>query len=152
MCLFIDEKIHGSNHREMRPFVTQTDIVVNKLLKKDYSYRTDGEEYYAPYRDTEYVMGKLYKSKLVRDTNLVFEGLHAFYSHRSARSAKSHDFYGEEDISVFWAVIPKGSKVYLGEPSKEIVSNQLIVYKTKKDLEAVHGVIQPAIPKWVGLK
>lgn len=148
MCLYIDKELHGSSYRKMKPFIAQTDIVVWKLLEKKYDYQDNEYHYYAPYRGTEYAFNALNKSALVKEWEAVHEGLHCFSSHRKARSEKQTNF--GYDTTVFWGIIPKGSKVFVGA-GKELVSNQLIVYKSKKDLEAVHGEIQPAITKDIAL-
>lgn len=148
MCLYIDESVHGTAYSKQKPFIAQTDIVVWKLLIKDFDFDEDKTVYLAPYRRTLYVLGQLYKSKLGKDWCAIDEGLHCFSNHRKARMVKELEW--DFDTSVFWAIIPKGSKVYVGT-DKELVSNQLIVYKSKKDLEAVHGKIQPAIAKDIAL-
>ena len=147
MCLYIDESVHGSAYSKQKAFIAQTDIVVWKFLDKRYDYRDGKYHYHAPYRGTEYKLGDLNESALEKEWDKVHKGLHCFASHRKARSEK--EIFGSTS-SVFCGIIPKGSQVYVGI-CKELVSNQLIVYKSKKDLEAVHGEIQPAITKDIAL-
>lgn len=154
MCLDVDKKVHTD---PKKAFIARTDIVVYKILRKKYDYdynqygeTTDTRIYYqAPYRNFTYKMGTLYTEKRMKVGKYlsVDAGLHSCKTRRAANLRNPDGTYG----TVFPAIIPKGSRVFVGTFG-DMVSNRLIVYKDKADLEAVHGKIHPRIPLELGLR
>lgn len=155
MCLNINKKVHVDNPK--KAFIARGDIVVYKILRRKYKYTynqytettTTHAKYQAPYQYFFYEMGKLYETLGMKvDTFLsVDAGLHSFKTLRAANRRNNEGVHG----TVFPAIIPKGSRVFVGTCS-ELVSNRLIVYKDKKDLEAKHGKIHPRITLAEGLR
>lgn len=132
MCLDIEPKYHPEyidenyNRRKPTAKVATFPILTYKVLDVDKCDK--GKVYYtSPYRGTSYKMGTLYRSAFSFDLfdYSIQRGLHSCINVSSANNHMS--FSGEN----FPAIIPVGSKFYLGMAG-EIVSNQLIVFPNKK--------------------
>lgn len=158
MCLYIDAKAHGPKDfhgkREGRrdyhhARVATRDIVVYKILR-----RADSSSGLSPYQYTRYDFGKKYTtSKLVNHKltatrsgwggPTIEEGLHAFHNYDDAVSRTNRM---GANARLYYAIIPKGSKLFFGTRG-EIVSSALIVYRTKNDLVKNHGPIGDPVRK-----
>lgn len=111
---------------KLKPKKAKEDIVVYKLLAV-----TSLGRLVPPYRDyMEYRLGELYKSELDVYPNIssrffhVEKGLHSFTDLKEPlRRVRDCTW---QKMAVYTAVIPKGSKYYVGT-CDEIVSDQLIV-------------------------
>lgn len=99
--------------------------------------RRNHHGYYSPYQCARYEMGVMKKSSLVIEIDpydgaeTVDLGLH---------SCLTKDDVDMHSSATFPAIIPTGSKFIVGSDN-EVASDALIVYKTMKDLEAVHGKV-----------
>lgn len=156
MCLYTDPKHHpivpGTKRVESK--IAQCDIVVYKALNYYRSSTLGRKVAYSPYRGIEYRLDTLKTASNMATRPLirygseapVDRGLHAF-TRKSAASGRM----GLDSATVFPAIIPKGSRVFIGK-KHEIASTALIVYKDIASLEAVHGKIAPAIKKADGVK
>ena len=117
------------------PLIATEDIVCYKFLKVvDGRYSMSGKtEVTAPYRGTEYKLGKLNKIAHVRRDYAgdVEAGFHSFKSVRKAfRSAENRNSHIEHrGYYVFVCIIPKGAEYFKGRWNDCIsyASNQLIV-------------------------
>ena len=58
-------------------------------------------------------------------------GFHAFTNEESIKLTCK--VFPETKMTKHWAIIPKGSKYFLAEDKDEIVSNKLIIFKTRED-------------------
>lgn len=131
MCLTVKKYKKESNAKRalktLRPKVADYDILVFKSL------RPNGR---SPYQNYPYICGKKVKSRLNIKVKwgeiIVEEGLHAY------RLKKDANYYSFSNDQVFPAIIPKGSKYFIGQ-DKDIVSNQLIVYEDLKTLSEKRG-------------
>lgn len=121
MCLKLSNQF-----RTDEPLVAKKDILVYKLL--DYSEETG--HYCTPfqYRGVYFENGSVcMTSDIVLDKNRnVNIGLHAYFTIDAAKFVVR--MFDETDV--YFAVIPKGSKFYLGTEN-DIVSNNLIIFKTE---------------------
>lgn len=111
MCLY-------PTHKRVK--IAKEDIVCYKVLTSIMK---------SPYRDFQYERNKMYSIKLLKiDKNNndleINEGYHAYVSYDGAYSSTAIMFL--YDTFIFKAIIPKGSKYYLGTDN-EIVSNQMII-------------------------
>lgn len=142
MCLTVETKYHNKHfiwgkHRNIpKPLVAQEDILVYKWVECD---NFNFNHFYTPYQQkvVEFdekgvaILDSGVKSKKVPFTIFiapngrfyVSKGIHSFNSQRKA-----------VHINVFTmnSIIPKGTKFYIGG-SGDIVSQKLIIFKTKTD-------------------
>ena len=58
-------------------------------------------------------------------------GFHAFTNEESIKLTCK--VFPETKMTKHWAIIPKGSKYFLGKDGNEIVSNKLIIFRTRED-------------------
>lgn len=133
MCLIISKVYHKKDKSNMiKCLVAQEDILVYKRLDC-----TNGE-YCTPFQYMPIIFTKgkyaynkvnMPKSKYYwNDTIKV--GIHA-YTTKNAAITISNAFYYNSGTSMRYAIIPKGSKFYIGT-DEDIVSNNLIVYREKR--------------------
>lgn len=117
--------------------IADRDIVVWKVLET-YPTRkgTPGKTLHSPYYGAIYNPGKTKRSVMRVVFGNIDEALHAFITLDAAETRKG----GDSSRHVFPAVIPAGSKFTVGQWN-EIASTALIVYRTMKDLEKVHGKV-----------
>lgn len=131
MCLSVDGRFHPNE----RPIRTLRPLVVDKILE-----RRSGA-LFSPLRGVEYAFGELYTSRFSYSSSvsrknygvpfIVNRGLHAI------RYGKSH--WTRDYGKVFPALIPAGSRVYIGL-ANDVVSDKLIVFNSKKALREYLGV------------
>ena len=155
MCLGIDHKyhpkvfVHGDSTKGAA--VAKHDIVVWKMLSSE-RYCTINKAYMAesPYRGFDYTFGKLtrpangFTAEFCGYTGVgdVDYGLHAFYQKNSERVALIRRRYAAK---MYPAVIPKGSKFYMGHRG-EIASDQLIVFRNRRELLKAYGAEKYGTP------
>ena len=134
MCLYVDTSFHKSNTAS----VATRDILVWKVLKLPNNIFG-----FAPFQGCKWHFGFERSSKLDYWNRVVDAGLHAKLSKTAARR---YVRCGLDNVRVFPAIIPKGSKLFFGR-DRDIVATQMIVYKDLAAVEANHGPIAPKVPK-----
>lgn len=138
MCLCINLDYHkaNKNHKPITLVAEQT-ILVHKMVEKD-----DNNHLYTPYNympinfDDEYGMFFYKTTKFsfengCGDAVYVIRGIHTFAELENAKD--SVDFLSNgcgANVSIYNAVIPKGSKFFIGKDG-DIVSSNLVVFKNK---------------------
>lgn len=133
MCLTISFAHHINN----KPKIANTDILVYKCLD---THTLDGTpQITTPYRDYPitfdengtFVYSKVRLEKLAPDA--IGQGIHAYYYDMPAMrlAAKYNRDYG---CKVFYAIIPKGSRYFIGL-NLQIVANNMTIFKTKKEYD-----------------
>ena len=130
MCL---EKslIHKNNWD--KPFIAKNNIVVYKALDtKNYDYT---KSIYTPYMHLHIVFdnGKCVMNEPSMEIygKFIDKGIHAYTTEE--RCKITCDMYHHETgTKKFWAVIPKGSKYFVGNEN-DIVSDNLIIFKTREE-------------------
>lgn len=124
MCLFI----------ESEKLIAKEPIVVFKCL----DYNRENKTYETPFQyfpvrfDADgvarlFVDKRKFKPKKVRGFKQINVGIHAFINIEQA----NYTSYMFPQTATHYAVIPKGAIYYLG--GQEIASNELIIFKRKKD-------------------
>ena len=136
MCLKVDRTKHWFPYMA-GPKKAKRNLLVWKALRD--RPRTSFEEEWikhfpaSPYHQEPYTFGVIKTSKLTLEYLRgyeVNEGLHTLDNKFSLEWAP--------EFSRFPAIIPKGSKYFLGA-EEDVVSDSLVVFKTMEDLEAVYG-------------
>ena len=130
MCL-VKSNIHNKNLD--KPFITKNNIVVYKALD---TKKLDGTKCICtPYR---YFPIVFFEGKCVmNEPNMDFygtsirRGIHAFTSEQRCKKVCIF-YYNETGTKKFWAVIPKGSKIFVGN-TNDIVSDNLIIFKSREE-------------------
>ena len=128
MCLDIDISLNR------KPKTATFPIVVYKVLER-YKNR-----YESPYRGFRYDFGVLYTSEIRKVDSYIEEGLHACITEEQA----AMHMFEPHSVMVF-GVIPVGAQFYLGHDD-EIVSNQMILFKTTAALKKYFGVQKLGTP------
>lgn len=130
MCLTISN-IHKENNN--KPFIAEKDMIVFKaldhydLFKGKKTICTPYQFYPISFTDGKCVM----KSDLNKiDSRFVDIGIHSYRKEEKAEI--SCLAYTETKMTKHWAIIPKGSKYYIGVDN-DVVSNNLIVFRTRED-------------------
>ena len=120
MCLDVNIKIHNPLCLK-QPFIAQEDFWVYKILERD----KGSSKWYTPYRKMDIEFGKVYEVEdmVANNNGEVNEGLHAFFKRKACWHSSSFE-------RVFVAVVPKGSKYYVGAGG-ELVSDHLMILKKK---------------------
>lgn len=120
MCLYLFE----SNDELGGLRIAGYNGLVWKILRRKY------RACYSPFMDKRYYFANLYSAKIKVDRPFeeVREGLHSW---RTLSRAYTH--CRVLGAIIFPAIIPKGSKFYYGR-NGDIVSNQLVVYKSMDDI------------------
>lgn len=147
MCLYISK----ASHPQYKKRIAQRDIVVWKVLYRASRYDpTKGVvySYHAPYQGTRYELGEVNKQDMRKKQQFscvtIQQGLHSCRTHKEAKYLATRT----GNRKVFYAIIPKGSALFFGAHN-DVVSDTLIVYKTKEALEAVHGPIAKRVPRHI---
>ena len=136
MCLTVNRNIHPGRKRRVatRPLV----------VFKDLAWRHDGwkSPFYGYNKNGTWSEGVLKKETLTKGGPLLSNnspyisiGLHSALPDRRRKL----------NCPRLWAVIPKGAKFFVGK-NKDIVSNKLIVFKTKEQMLSYLGVRSLADP------
>lgn len=138
MCLCIDLKYHKRKNNRAIPLVAEQTIFVHKMVEKD-----DNNHYYTPYNympinfDDEYGMFfyKTTRFSYYNDgcssTIYINKGIHSFTDIEEAESNNKYfSCLCGADVRIYNAVIPKGSKFFIGR-NGDIVSSNLVVFKNK---------------------
>lgn len=133
MCLTIS-KIHKNNNN--KPFIAEKDIIVFKALDH-YDLNNRKKVFCTPYQyyPIDFIDGKcVMKSDLYMksESNCYFVsiGIHSFRDEESAKVTCAG--FPETKMTKHWAIIPKGSKYYIGD-NNDIVSDNLIIFRTRED-------------------
>lgn len=127
MCLTINDTFH----KKGKSLKAEQNILVYKVLERGFD-----EKYYTPYQGMPINFNPndgmfFYKNtRLLRGdiAGSIANGIHSFFNDAKA-DALANKFYKE---SMHYAIIPKGSRFFIGE-NGDIVSTNLVVFKTKKD-------------------
>lgn len=136
MCLITSNYYHKKDkNSNVKCFVAEEDILVYKCLDcKDGAFCTPFQYMPITFKRGKYIYTKVYmKEKAycgMNEYGYVYSGIHAYRAKIKAY-AVSKSFYDFDGTYMHYAVIPKGSKFYLGNDD-DIVSNNLIVYRDKK--------------------
>ena len=129
MCLF-KSIIHNKDYS--KPFIAEKDIIVYKALQHVNCFEL--KCFYTPFilYPIVFVDGKCIISSVLKtnSSHYVGEGVHAFVNEKMIKVTS--EFLPLIKIVKHWAIIPKGSKYYIGA-NEDIVSNELIVFKTRED-------------------
>lgn len=131
MCLYISVShglTHRGHHRLPSPRIAGYDMLVFKRLEAIVRERAgaDATRGHAPYMGTRWDFGKMKRAVMAQEdgcNDRVGRGLHAY---RDMSFVTTHYM---DDTEVFPAIIPAGSKFYIGEKG-HIVANQMTVYPT----------------------
>ena len=130
MCL-TKSTIHRKNYS--KPFVAEKDIIVYKALDHRDSL-TRKKTLCTPFR---YHPISFTDGKCVMAGNLECEnkicvniGFHSYVNEKEVK--RVCEGFPETKMTKHWAIIPKDSKYFLGEDGY-IVSNKLIIFKTRED-------------------
>ncbi len=130
MCL--EKSILHKDDRD-NPFIAKNNIVVYKALDtKTY----DGiKNVCTPYmyRPIVFFEGKcvMHEPNMEICGNCIDKGLHAYTTEKRCKITCDM-FHDETGTRKFWAVIPKGSKFFVGNED-DIVSDNLIIFKTREE-------------------
>ena len=135
MCLCVDTKKHFNG----KPKIADTDILVYKMLTLN-----DEGEIVTPYQryliifdeNGTFTYSKVRLKKI--GNSEITKGIHSFLSEIGAWLLRYHEF----DRSIHYAIIPKGSRYFIGVVG-DIVSNNLIVFENKevyKKYKSTHKV------------
>ena len=137
MCLTIKDTFH----KKGKPLVAERSILVYKMLER-YAGKKYNSLYHTPYMGTpinfcdEGDNMYFYKTtRLQKDSIYINKGIHSFSDKKTA--IDEVNMYNEGELyrmSMHYAVIPKGSKFYIGDDG-DIVSTNLVVFKRKKDYD-----------------
>lgn len=145
MCLFIDKNYHKGKVNLTQSIVTDTDIQVWKCLD------VMDDCYYTPYmeRKIKFDSGNGIATQSCKrfswgdnEKTSIARGIHSFWSRFNANYVVEQ-FNHTHGTNKFYAVIPKGSHIFIGNCG-DIVSDKLIIFKTVFDFynyEDEHDVI-----------
>lgn len=154
MCLDINTRIHkvhrvANSRPNIFPVLTEQPLLVWKRLVFDCL----NESHVSPYRRDRYTFGKLKNAPRrflgrssiqqhmyggrYRTRHIVEEGIHAYFALNRENARRYASFCHDEQI--FPAVIPAGSKIFIGK-NHDVVSTALIVYM---DMESLLAAYQP---------
>ena len=130
MCLE-KSNIH-KNHLDI-PFIAKNNIEVYKALD---TKSFDGfKNICTPYR---YLPIVFFEGKCVMNEpsmeiygNFIDKGIHAYTTEKRCKIT-CDNFHDETGTKKFWAVIPKGSKYFIGIED-DIVSDNLIIFNTREE-------------------
>lgn len=136
MCLCVDLEYNKVKNNKPIALVAKQSILVYKVLEiEDKHYRTP-YEYMAINFDDEYGMF-FYKTtrfsidKRNRNYYSVPSGIHSFLDFDEANYANERmKNLRDSNANIHYAIIPKGSKFYIGRDF-DIVSSNLVVFKNK---------------------
>lgn len=130
MCL-VKSDIHKNNWDN--PFIAQNNIVVYKAL--DTKTYNGVKNICTPYRYLPIVFfdGKCVMNESNMDIygEFINKGIHAYTTEERCKIT-CNMFHDETGTKKFWAVIPKGSRFFVGN-GDDIVSDNLIIFKTREE-------------------
>ena len=134
MCLeksYIHKKLN-------KPFIAKNNIIVYKALdakKYDGTKCTCIKCTCTPYM---YLSIVFFEGKcILKEPNMeingeyIYKGLHSYTTEERCKKT-CDEFHDETGTRKFWAVIPKGSKYFIGK-DKDIVSDNLIIFKNREE-------------------
>lgn len=141
MCLHVNKNVHPGRKRR----IATRPLVVHKDLISRWSDRWPNTEWVSPYhrhtQNSTWRIGVANKETLTKGGHLlggcptIYKGLHSALPRRKRLGYTKR----------LWAVIPAGARFYVGL-NKDIVSDQLIVFDTKKAMLSYLGVKSLAPP------
>ena len=140
MCLSVNLDFHKVKNDKPIALVAKQSILVYKMLEiKNKHYRTpymlkginfDDEYGMFFYKTTRFGINRTYSYK--RYHYDVLRGIHSYFDFDTANCAK--DYHTNFDLSIttniHYAIIPKGSKFYIGS-NYDIASSNLVVFENK---------------------
>lgn len=113
MCMILDQKT------KPRARVAKDDIICYKVLDVINEGSSDAFAE-SPYRYFKYSFNRVYRSRIEisgcpMDEWYIEEGLHSFVSFKAAENEIRDNAFNDVNQYIFVAVIPKGSKYYIGD-------------------------------------
>ena len=141
MCLYINTTFH----KKEKAIVAEQSILVYKVLER-YVGKGYDNRYHTPYQGKPinfcdegdnmffYKTTRMVKSvpSEFNSNKCITKGIHAFSDKNTAIAEVNSYDERVYRMSLHYAVIPKGSKFFIGEDG-DIVSTNLVVFKRKKD-------------------
>jgi len=121
-------------HKELnKPFIAKNNIIVYKALdakKYDGTKCTCTPYMYLP---IVFFEGKCVMNEPNMEINgeYIYKGLHSYTTEKRCKIT-CDEFHHETGTRKFWAVIPKGSRFFVGN-EHEIVSDNLIIFKNREE-------------------
>ena len=136
MCLFVNSGFHKVKNNKPIALVAKQSILVYKVLEVEGKHYHTPFEYMAINFDDEYGMFFYKTTRFSIDvhnkyTYFVSKGIHSYIDFDEANYTNArmkHLYYSNANIH--YAIIPKGSKIYIGLDG-DIVSSNLVVFKNK---------------------
>lgn len=158
MCLVIDEFTHRGDDYNLHPLVAEDDIIVYKVLMRpawssEDLKPTDTDAYVTPFREMpiKFVGGKfeyIRDMKCVHDIGMevtvITEGCHSYRECYWAEyvvnrcNTRGYKSGTHRVMTVHGAIIPKGSKFYIGSNDNNLVSDRLIIFS--EGIVPDHGI------------
>jgi len=136
MCLSVNLDYHKVKNNKPIALVAKQSILVYKVLEiEDKHYRTP-YEYMAINFDDEYGMFFYKTTRFSIDghkcTYFVSKGIHSYIDFDEANYTNARlKNLCDSNSNIYYAIIPKGSKFYIGRYFEDIVSSNLVVFKNK---------------------
>ena len=137
MCLSVNLDYHKVKNNKPIALVAKQSILVYKVLEiEDKHYHTP-YEYMAINFDDEYGMFfyKTTRFGILCDERLIYysvsTGIHSYIGFDEADNTNDYLKNIGCSSSIHYAIIPKGSKFYVGRRCEDIVSSNLVVFKNK---------------------
>lgn len=128
MCLTVNTRIHKKNGYKYIPFIAETDLMVYKCI----DHNSNTGEYYTPFQycTIKFKNGMCKMQSSLEYTKNISFGIHGLYSEKTANRMST--CFTDSNTTKHWAIIPKGSEFFIGVDA-DIVSNNLLVFKTRED-------------------
>lgn len=137
MCLSVDLNYHKIKKEKPIALVAKQSILVYKIIEKD-----DNNHHFTPYSNMPINFDDEYGMFFYKTTKFSFEngygdyfyvkrGIHTYTEREDAEN--SVDFLSNgcgANVSIYNAVIPKGSRFFIGKDG-DIASSNLVVFKNK---------------------
>lgn len=142
MCLSVDLGFHKVKDNKPIALVAKQSILVYKVLEvKNKHYRTpymlkginfDDEYGMFFYKTTRFSINRTHYSYYYAQYHLdVSKGIHSYSVFDAANNASEHiKIMSGSNSNIHYAIIPKGSKFYIGIDS-DIVSSNLVVFENE---------------------
>lgn len=143
MCLSVNLGFHKVKDNKPIALVAKQSILVYKVLE------VKGKHYYTPfifkginfddehgmffYKTTRFSINKLFSYYYIQCHYDVLKGIHSYFVFDAANNASEHIKIMSGSITtthIHYAIIPKGSKFYIGIDS-DIVSSNLVVFENE---------------------
>lgn len=141
MCLSVNLDFHKVKDNKPIALVAKQSILVYKVLEvKGKHYRTpymlkginfDDEYGMFFYKTTRFSINKLFPYYYTQYHYDVLKGIHSYFVFDAANITNEHmKIMGGSNSNIHYAIIPKGSKFYVGS-NCDIVSSNLVVFENE---------------------